>query len=195
MDLSSRNKKSKLSNISFFLFAICIGSGLFIMKESEIISYASDDPQVCVNCHVMVSEYNSWMHSSHREWASCNDCHTPQDNVFNKYYFKAKDGVLHASIFTARMEPQVIRMREESEEVVKANCIRCHTNQITQVKYTSWLANHYSDRTDRKCWECHREVVHGRVHGISSIKYNISPLPTDVLKTIVPKWLEKEIKK
>ncbi|MXV38002.1 hypothetical protein GO491_04825 [Flavobacteriaceae bacterium Ap0902] len=75
------------------------------------------------------------MHSSHREWASCNDFHVPHDNVVNQYYFKAKDGLFHATIFTLRAEPDVMFMREASEEVVQNNCLRCHVQQVTQVKY------------------------------------------------------------
>ena len=40
--------------------------------------------------------------------------------------FKAKDGLYHATVFTARAEPDVIEMQEASQEVVQDNCIRCH---------------------------------------------------------------------
>src|SRR5690625_5449423 len=93
------------------------------MREAEVVSYLSDNPQACVNCHVMTPMYNSWNHSSHREWASCNDCHVPHNNIVNSYYFKAKDGLYHASVFTTRTEPDVIFMRPASEAVVKNNCI------------------------------------------------------------------------
>ena len=172
-----------------------LGIGLFIMKEGEVFSYLSDDPQACVNCHVMTPVYNSWMHSSHREVTNCNSCHVPHDNVFKKYAFKAMDGLYHSAIFTLRAEPEVIHMREPSADVVQANCIRCHVNQVTDVKFTSWLDDHVENRTDRKCWSCHKTVPHGSVHGISTIKYNIAPLPTDKEETVVPKWLTQEISK
>jgi cytochrome c nitrite reductase small subunit len=143
----------------------------------------------------MTSEYNSWMHSSHREVASCNDCHVPHNNFVNKYYFKAKDGMYHASVFTLRKEPQVITMKEESQEVVQNNCVRCHKQQVTDVKLTSWIDKHEANRTDRKCWDCHRELPHGRVHGLSSTKFTIAPIPTDIEKDVVPEWLKNEIKK
>jgi len=177
------------------IFGSIVGLSLFLAKESEVISYMGDDPKTCVNCHVMTSEYNSWMHSSHREMASCNDCHVPHDNVVNKYFFKAKDGLYHASVFTMRNEPQVIFMKEASQEVVHNNCIRCHTQQVTDTKLSSWIENHDANRTDRKCWECHREVPHGRVHGLSSTKYTLAPIPTDVKKDIIPEWLKEAIKK
>ena len=188
-------EKSRWYRVAFFFIAVIIGMGLFVAKEAELVSYLSDSPQACVNCHVMTPVYNSWMHSSHRENASCNDCHVPHNNVFNQYYFKAKDGLYHASIFTLRMEPEVIFMREASQEVVQDNCIRCHVQQVTQTKYANWIDDHTENRTERKCWSCHKEVPHGRIHGISTIKNNIAPLPTDKEEMVVPNWLQEEMDK
>lgn len=176
------------------VLAVAVGISLFIAKESRVTSYLSDDPQTCVNCHVMTPVYNSWMHSSHREWASCNDCHVPHNNVVNKYYFKAKDGLYHASVFTARAEPDVIKMKEASQKVVQQNCIRCHVQQVTQEKYAGWLDGHEENRLGRQCWSCHKQVPHGKVHGLSSITYNIAPIPTDQDEGVVPEWLEEELK-
>ncbi len=188
-------KESNWRKIALFFIAVIIGLGLFMAKESKVISYLSDDPQACVNCHVMTPVYNSWMHSSHREVATCNSCHVPHDNVLNKYYFKAKDGLYHATVFTMRNEPQVIQMKEASQEVVQQNCIRCHSKQVKDAKLDGWIANHAENRTDRQCWSCHREVPHGKVHGLSSTEYLLAPKPTDVDKDIVPEWLKEEINK
>lgn len=188
-------KKTKWRTIAVFSIAIILGLGAFMAKESSIVSYMSDDPKACINCHVMVPVYNAWMHSSHREWASCNDCHVPHNNVFNKYFFKAKDGLFHASVFTARAEPEVMFMRPESAHVVQNNCLRCHVQQVTQTKYDGFIASHGKDRTDRQCWECHKEVPHGKIHGISTVKYNIAPIPTDTQETVVPEWLQESINK
>jgi cytochrome c nitrite reductase small subunit len=54
----------------------------------------------------------------------------PQDNIFRQYYVKATDGLWHATVFTARAEPQVIRMRERGIGVVQENCIRCHLDLV-----------------------------------------------------------------
>lgn len=189
------NKKSRWRKVAIILIGIVTGLGFFMAKEASLVSYMSDDPLACVNCHVMTPMYNSWMHSSHREQASCNDCHVPHDNVFNKYYFKAKDGLFHASVFTARAEPEVMFMREASQEVVQNNCIRCHIQQVTQVKYDGWIKDHKENRVERKCWSCHQELPHGTVHGISTIRNNIAPIPTDNVETVIPKWLNQQIKK
>ncbi|MBL7471533.1 cytochrome c nitrite reductase small subunit [Robertkochia sediminum] len=186
-------RSSRWRTVAVFFIAVILGAAAFTANEAKVFSYMKDDPQACVNCHVMTPVYNSWMHSSHREWASCNDCHVPHDNIFNQYFFKAKDGLYHASIFTLRAEPEVIFMREESAEVVQDNCLRCHVQQVTETKYVGWLDTHTSNRTDRKCWSCHREVPHGKIHGLSTVKYNIAPLPTDQPEEIVPEWLEAEL--
>ncbi|MBN2174164.1 MAG: cytochrome c nitrite reductase small subunit, partial [Bacteroidales bacterium] len=112
------------------LMGIMVGLGLYIFRISNAVSYLSDKPETCINCHVMNPQFATWMHSSHREVAHCNDCHVPHNNVFNKYYFKAKDGLRHATIFTARAEPQVIFIKEEGKEAVQQNCIRCHEKLV-----------------------------------------------------------------
>lgn len=185
--------KSRWLPFAIVIFGSIVGLSIFLAKESEVVSYMGDDPKTCVNCHVMTSEYNSWMHSSHRESTTCNSCHVPHDNIVNKYFFKAKDGLYHASVFTLRNEPQVIFMKEASQEVVQENCIRCHTQQVTDVKLTSWIDKHKDNRTDRQCWDCHREVPHGRVHGLSSTRYTLAPIPTNSELDVIPDWLRKEM--
>ncbi len=100
---------------------IFLGMGIFIIYISRAHSYLSDKPETCINCHIMAPQYATWNHSSHREWTNCNDCHVPHDYIINKYYFKAKDGLRHATIFTLRKEPQVIFIKEEGKNVVQQN--------------------------------------------------------------------------
>ena len=169
--------------------SILLGIFLFTLYVSKAHSYLSDNPKTCTNCHLMAPQYATWNLSSHREVAHCNDCHVPHNNVFNKYYFKAKDGMRHATIFTLRKEPQVIFIREEGAEVVHNNCIRCHSKLLTDPKLASIIADHNVHRTDRKCWECHREVPHGRVNSLSSVPNARVPLP----ESPVPSWIKEYI--
>lgn len=151
------------------LIAIIIGLSVFLIHISKATSYLSDNPKTCVNCHIMAPQYATYAHSSHREWANCNDCHVPHNNVINKYYFKAKDGLRHASIFSVRKEPQVILIHEAGREVVQDNCIRCHSNLLTDAKLLAKTDVFQHQRTERPCWDCHREVPHGRVNSLSSV--------------------------
>ena len=168
------------------LMAVLSGLFLYLVYISNAPSYLSDKPETCVNCHIMTPQYATWQHSSHREYAHCNDCHVPHNNAINKYYFKAKDGLRHATVFTLRNEPQVIFIKEEGSEVVQDNCIRCHSALMTDAKLLR-ISDHYHDqRQEKKCGDCHREVPHGRVNSLSSTPNARVPLPVSP----VPDWLK-----
>ena len=179
------------------LLGVLVGTGLFIFRSSRAYSYLSDDPATCMNCHIMAPQFATWNHSSHRRVANCNDCHVPHNNVINKYYFKAKDGLRHATIFTLRNEPQVIQILEAGRNVVQDNCKRCHEQQLycmnchskfndigDEYTMTNWEFSAY--HSDRVCWECHREVPHGRVNSLSSVPFARVPVPSSP----VPEWMK-----
>lgn len=161
------------------LLGICLGIIINVFYVSNAVSYLSDDPRACVNCHVMTPEYETWERGSHGKVTNCNDCHVPHDNFFRKYLFKASDGLRHASMFTFKMEPQVIRIKDAGKEVVQENCIRCHSNYLHPVSLRSINAKAIHDDTDQVCWDCHRETPHGRVHSLSSAPYaRVPKLPS-----------------
>ncbi len=166
--------------------SVLVGIVIYLFYVSRAASYLSDKPEACINCHIMAPQYATWSHSSHREVAHCNDCHVPHNNFANKYFFKAKDGMRHATIFTLRNEPQVIFILEAGQHVVKQNCIRCHSYTLSDPKLEAMNNNFRMYREDRQCWECHREVPHGRVNSLSSVPYARVPL----LKSPVPEWLQ-----
>ncbi len=146
----------------FLMLGVLGGMGLFLVDISRAPSYLFDNPETCVNCHVMATQYVTWQHSSHARCATCNDCHVPHDNVVKEYAFKAKDGLWHATVFTMRWEPQVIRISAGAVPVVEQNCRRCHRALIEDTA----LAVH--EPGDMRCWDCHREVPHGRVRSLSA---------------------------
>ena len=166
---------------------IFTGLFFFLFYISKAHSYLSDESKTCVNCHIMAPQYATWSHGSHRKYANCNDCHVPHNNVLNKYFFKAKDGMRHASMFALRLEPQVIFIHRAGQEVVHQNCIRCHSKLLLNPKLVSSVENQKVHATDRLCWECHREVPHGRVHSLSSNPHAMVPLP----ESPVPAWLKE----
>lgn len=159
------------------------GLGVFTLYVSNAFSYLSDDPRTCINCHIMAPEYSTWSRSSHARVTKCNDCHVPQDNIFSHYWFKANDGLRHSFIFTFRLEPQAIKIKEAGQRVVNQNCRRCHENLIQET-------NIHGQLTNRHCWECHRETPHGRVKSLSAIPYAQVPL----LESPVPEWLKNFVK-
>jgi cytochrome c nitrite reductase small subunit len=171
------------------VLGIIVGLGLLIVHISKATSYLSDRPETCINCHVMYPQYSSWMHSSHREWATCSDCHVPHDNFFRKYYFKASDGARHATIFTARAEPQAIRIKQAGENVVQENCIRCHLDLVQMTTLVEATGRMARMEEGKFCWECHSEVPHGSVRSLSSAPYSLVPR----MPSVLPDWLSTYI--
>jgi cytochrome c nitrite reductase small subunit len=168
------------------VLGIITGITIHILNISNATSYLSDDPQTCVNCHVMYPEYATWKNGSHGRVTTCNDCHVPQDNIFRKYLFKASDGLRHASMFTFRMEPQVIRIKSMGRNAVQENCIRCHANYLHPVSLRAIGAKGIQDDTERVCWDCHRETPHGKVHSLTSSPNIIRP----ELGPVIPAWIK-----
>ena len=151
------------------LIGLTLGLGAVIFHQSKAWSYLYDDPAACINCHIMVPQYTTWKHSSHGRDVTCNDCHVPHSNIAAKYFFKAKDGMRHATLFTLGMEEQVIRITPPSMAVVQENCVRCHGNLNHPVGTDTATVARAMHGDGHLCWECHREVPHGRVNSLSSV--------------------------
>jgi cytochrome c nitrite reductase small subunit len=165
-----------------------VGFVALVFHISNADSYLSDDPRVCINCHLMTPHYVTWMHSSHREWATCNDCHVPHENMVRQYMFKARDGLRHATVFTLRNEPHVIMLNEAAKTVVQNNCLRCHIDQVHPVSATNVTGENYKFGEGKLCWECHRLVPHGRTLSESSTPNAIIP----PLEPALPDWMKGE---
>jgi len=182
------NFPSRLVVPVVILLGFAVGIFIYLVYVSRMTSYLSHDPSACVNCHIMAPYYQSWQKSSHSPWTNCNDCHVPQDNIIRGYAFKAKDGLYHAAVFTARMEPQVIRPRDASYSAIMENCVRCHTQLNTEFVKTGMISYSQVKRGEGKaCWDCHREVTHGTLSNLAMSPNAIVPLP----ESPVPKWLKK----
>ncbi|MGQ9819274.1 MAG: cytochrome c nitrite reductase small subunit [Candidatus Kapaibacteriales bacterium] len=176
----------KFFKVSYFLLgALFLGISVFGFYISNAVSYLSEDPTACVNCHIMTPHFTTWFHSSHRNVATCNDCHLPSDNPIRRFWFKANDGLRHSFFFTLGKYPQVIRIRSSSEEVVQANCLRCHNHQISALTLENFEYEQYLAGNSKLCWDCHREIPHGRISAQASTPYSIFPDETQ----ITPKWL------
>ncbi len=164
------------------------GLAFLSMYLGKVHSYLSDRPEACVNCHIMAPQYATWSHGSHREKAHCNDCHVPHNNVFNKYFFKANDGLRHSFLFTLRKERQVITILPPGAKVVQNNCIRCHEQQLIDPQLEASVAMYREIREGRRCIECHKnEGGHGKINSLSSVPFARVPFP----ESPVPGWLKK----
>jgi cytochrome c nitrite reductase small subunit len=174
------------------LLGVFFGLGFYAFYISKAWSYLGDDPKSCINCHVMNPQYANWAHNSHYRVTTCNDCHVPHTSVISKYYFKAMDGLNHATMFTLRLEPQVIIMEEETRPMVQQNCIRCHEKSLGMDYVTRVIPTWHNYLEERYCLDCHRETPHSRVNGLAA-----TPNALNIQHTAsrVPEWLEKELGK
>ena len=145
------------------------GLSLVVANVGRAASYLYDDPETCVNCHVMNPQYATWQHSSHGRVTNCNDCHVPHNNFVNHYAFKAMDGVKHSFMFAWRLEPQVIELSEGAVSVIEENCKRCHQHQVEMVSLSD------SSKQGLQCWDCHRDVPHGTVRSLSATPTQMRP--------------------
>lgn len=173
------------------LMGILVGTLLNILYVSKFHSYLSDASETCMNCHIMAPQYSSWFHSSHRQFANCNECHVPHNNLIDKYWFKSKDGLRHATMFTLRLESQVIRIKESGKKVVHNNCLRCHQNIFEHREIQTLEGNFLTkEQKQRDCMDCHRQTPHGTINSLSSVPNARVPLP----ESAVPQWLKKLLK-
>ena len=169
------------------LLAVILGIGCLAVYISNAPSYLSDKPETCMNCHVMAPQFATWQRSSHARVTVCNDCHVPHDNLLRKYAFKAQDGLRHATMFTLRLEPQVIHIKEAGVKVVQENCIRCHSSLVNDVSAHRVTGDNYMNGEGRLCWQCHRETPHGRVNSLASVPYARIPR----LTSVIPQWIDQ----
>lgn len=130
-----------------------VGLSVFTFAHAEGYSYLSDEPEACVNCHVMREHFDAWSHSSHARVATCNDCHSPHDNVVNKYFAKGINGFNHSFAFTFGSYDQVLTITEFNRDIVNNSCIYCHENFVSQVP-------HMQDDSV-SCISCHTGIGHG----------------------------------
>jgi cytochrome c nitrite reductase small subunit len=161
---------------------IAIGSvitviGLFgyVVNASNMVSYFSEDPKVCINCHVMNTQYATWQHSSHRERATCVQCHLPQDSLVDKMIAKSRDGFNHSIAMTFRTYDNSIRVSDNAAKRIQNNCISCHGELVSQMVEStkSYQKNSGEPQVDRNCWDCHRVTPHGSTRSLSTTPNNI----------------------
>ncbi len=133
---------------------IFIGVGSFTFRFAEGLSYLSNDPKACMNCHVMRDHYDSWVKASHRAVAGCNDCHVPH-TFPEKYLNKLNNGWHHSKAFTLQNFKEPIRIRKGNLATLQHNCISCHAVMVSEI-----AAHRDVAVGSARCTECHRSVGH-----------------------------------
>jgi cytochrome c nitrite reductase small subunit len=127
--------------------------GVFVWV-TDAPAYLGHEAATCNNCHVMDAQYENWYHAGHARTAACTDCHLPHQNFLSYYVYKGYSGMKDVLSFTFKTYPDAIRATAQTDRIIQANCIRCHTGTVDSI-----LAGAQS--FDRNCWSCHRSVAHG----------------------------------
>jgi len=130
-----------------------MGIGGYTFVYGKGASYLTNDPQACANCHVMAAQLSGWLQSSHRNVATCNDCHAPHGNLVGKYWTKARNGFAHSYAFTTGDFPVNMRIKPANLEVTEDACRYCHA-EFAQV------VDGPRGGEPRPCVTCHSDVGH-----------------------------------
>ncbi len=138
------------------LFGGVLGLGGFTLSYAQGLSYLSNDPRACANCHVMRDYYDGWQKSSHHAAAVCNDCHTPHD-LAGKYTTKAVNGFFHSFAFTRGRFPDAIRITARNSRVTEGTCLSCHAELTSSITAGTHSA-------DAACLRCHFNVGHSAAY-------------------------------
>lgn len=147
--------------LNFLAVFLCGCVGVFIglsgytFYYAQGMSYLSNNPAACANCHIMREQYDGWQKASHHTVATCNDCHIPHEFI-PKYLTKLKNGFWHSKGFTLQDFDEPIRILHKNRIVLQKNCLHCHGELV------SLIATHPgSDRKMLDCIHCHATVGHG----------------------------------
>jgi len=131
------------------------GLGSFTFGYGQGASYLSDNPANCANCHVMQDHYDSWQNSSHKNVATCNDCHLSPHPV-GKWITKADNGFFHSLAFTTGQFHEPIQIKPRNREVTQQACLKCHKDFVHNM-----LPIRSGDEM-LMCVKCHSDVGHSQ---------------------------------
>jgi len=151
-----RNKVGFIAIGIAFLIGIPIGISAYTFQYAKGLSYLSNDPKACINCHIMQDQYDGWQKSPHHAVAVCNDCHVPHD-FLGKYIAKAMNGYHHSRAFTLQDFHEPIMIGKRNSEILQENCIRCHGDLVGGLMH----ARKDTPGDSISCVQCHRRVGHG----------------------------------
>ncbi|TWU37394.1 cytochrome c nitrite reductase small subunit [Novipirellula artificiosorum] len=153
-DASGNKIRFGKAAVLFTVFlGILAGVGTFTFGYGKGASYLSNNPETCVNCHVMQEHMDSWQHSSHHHVAVCNDCHLPH-HFLGKWVTKADNGFFHSLAFTLQNYRDPIQIKPRNQRVTQAACVDCHQDVV----HAMLPVNAGEDM--QSCVHCHSDVGH-----------------------------------
>jgi len=132
------------------------GLGAYTFRFAEGLSYFSNRPDACANCHIMRDHLDSWQKSSHHTRATCNDCHTPHEMI-PKLITKAENGWRHSTAFTLQTFHEPLQITPRNRRRVENNCIGCHGELVSAIRDRMPVGQ----AQEISCIRCHEDVGHG----------------------------------
>ena len=157
---NARRRVKTTIGLAAVMTGVLLGVGGFTFLYAEGFSYMSDDPKVCVNCHIMQPQYDSWQKASHHAVAVCVDCHLPHD-FFGKYLAKADNGWHHSKGFTLQNFHEPIMIKEPNARILQDNCLACHGDLVHEL-----VVGVNGQAEEVHCVHCHIGVGHGETTGL-----------------------------
>ncbi len=150
------------------IMAVCLGIplgfGVFTFLYAEGLSYLSNDPNACANCHIMRDELDSWEKSGHHHVAVCNDCHLPH-GIVGKMIAKSRNGWNHSKAFTLQDFHEPIMIGPKNAEILQENCLRCHADFVHDITVMEIGGETVS------CVHCHKNVGHAPTRPTSPMSW------------------------
>lgn len=149
----------RLSRRASMAIAVLLGASAGIAGYTFLyargVSYLTNDPAACANCHVMRDHFEAWSRSSHHSVAVCNDCHAPTDFV-GKYATKASNGFWHSYAFTTGRFHEPIRITPRNRAIAENACRTCHADVVAAIE------GPHAAKDGTSCLRCHDSVGHMR---------------------------------
>ncbi len=125
---------------------LSLAAAAYMMVGPPGLLAKSESAMFCAECHS--DEYAAWSHAGAHRRLKCVDCHLPNGNHLEHYFWKSIDGIKDVTFFNLGFMSDRIETTGHGREVLQANCIRCHEARVDAM-----------DRT-RPCWGCHRRLRH-----------------------------------
>ena len=152
--MSPARLRRRVGVVLCIVLGVTVGIGGYTFVYARGASYLGNDPATCANCHVMQNHLDAWVKSTHRSFATCNDCHAPE-NIVGKYATKARNGLFHSIAFTSGNFPEPLRIKPSNLRIAEDNCRRCHAALTEDI-------DAHSGTERRGGTRCHDEGGHPR---------------------------------
>lgn len=179
--------------IIWVVLGIIIAFPIFSLTYYTMVRTST--PGFCASCHEIEFAYNSWRTSSHVNneqgaVADCMDRHlpAPQDTwafFYAKTFHGVKDVVAHFTGGGGENYDNAVQ-REKAYASFKNNqCQKCHRNILHIPNKRGAMLAHRAvlypmPGYDKKCVDCHRDLVHNERGYYDFKQYRLNPSLADI---------------